>query len=477
MIVPGAAPGRSASKIAWWKLWSKRSPFGSMRFSPWRSKVAKSSRSVAATPSRRLFVRGSVTSASGKLSSARRRLSTGDRRSRAKLLIAYFSVSSRSRWARRLTFSVSASARSSRSFASASSCSSASTRSSGETVAAPSSGNSPTAASPTSLAGARAAWSLSSFMPSSDEPPDHLRGVIHHRDDPGIVDPRRADDPDRADDLLAAVLVRRDDDRTAGDAEEMAVGADKNLHPVGPLAGVEQAQHGFLGLQHLEQGAQPLEIGERGDVLEQIGLAAHDQRALSVTTGPARQPGRDHPRCQLVELRLMRADLILDIRPRLLDRAADEPSIEVITGADQGCRRQTERHLDYPVLDEAVLGDQHDKRAARPEMHELDVLQWPFRLWHDDDPGTVRQAGERRGRLFQRLREALAPRRAEALEVVPLGLREIADLQEAVHEQAQPRLCGQPPGRGVRRIEEPRLFEIRHDVAVRRRRQVLAQQP
>src|SRR5437763_6114108 len=246
MIVPGAAPGRSASKIAWWKLWSKRSPFGSRRLSPWRSKVAKSSRSVAATPSSRLFARGSSISASFMLSSARRRLSTGDRRSRAKLLIAYFSVSSRSRWARRLTFSVSASPRSSLSFASSSSCSSPSTRSSGETVGAPSSANSVTAASPTSLAGARAVWSLSSFMPSSDEPPDHLRGVIHHRDDPGLVDPRRADDPDRADNLFAAVLVRRNDDRAAGDPEQVTVGADKDLHPFGPLAGVEQAQYGFL---------------------------------------------------------------------------------------------------------------------------------------------------------------------------------------------------------------------------------------
>src|SRR5207302_4245644 len=354
----------SASKIAWWKLWSKRSPFGSMRFSPWRSKVAKSSRSVAATPSRRLFARGSSISASFTLSSARRRLSTGDRRSRAKLLIAYFSVSSRSRWARRLTFSVSASARSSRSFASASSCSSASTRSSGETVAAPSSGNSPTAASPTSLAGARAAWSLSSFMPLSDEPPDHLRGVIHHRDDPGIVDPRRADDPDRADDLLAAVQVRRDDDRTAGDAEEMAVGADKNLHPVGPLAGVEQAQHGFLGLQHLEQRAQPLEIGQRGHVFQEIGLTAHDQRAFVVATGPARQARGDDARGQFVELGLVRTDLGVDFGARLLDGAADQPGIQEIAGGDQGGGRQPERHLDDPVLDHAILGDHHDEGAA-----------------------------------------------------------------------------------------------------------------
>src|ERR1043165_5088835 len=351
-----------------------------MRFSRYRSKVANSSRSVAATPSSKLFVRGSVISASGTLSSARRRLSTGDRRSRAKLLIAYFRVSSRSRWARRLTFSVSASARSRRSLVSASSASSASPRSSGATVAAPSSGNSVTAASPTSLAGSRAVWSLSWFMPSSDEPPDHLRGVVHHRDDAGIVDPRRADDPDRADDLLAAVLVRRDDDRTAGDAEEMAVGADKDLHPVGPLAGVEQAQHGFLGLEHLEQRAQPFEIGERGDVFEQIGLAAHDKRALGVAAGPARQPGRDHPRCQLAELRLMRADLILDVGPRLLDRAADEPGIEIVAGADQRSRGEAKRHLDDAVLDKSVFGDQDDQRAARSQMHELDVLQRPFRL-------------------------------------------------------------------------------------------------
>src|SRR5580704_7048065 len=81
-------------------------------------------------------------------------------------------------------------------------------------------------------------WSL------SDKPPDHLGGVIHHRDDPGIVDPRGADDPDRADDLLAAVLIRRDDQGTAGDAEQMALGADEDLHPLGLAAGVEQAQHG-----------------------------------------------------------------------------------------------------------------------------------------------------------------------------------------------------------------------------------------
>ena len=58
--MPAGTSGRSASKIAWWKLWSKRSPFGSIRFNPCRSNAASSSRSVAATPSRRLCARGSL---------------------------------------------------------------------------------------------------------------------------------------------------------------------------------------------------------------------------------------------------------------------------------------------------------------------------------------------------------------------------------------------------------------------------------
>src|SRR5581483_5186711 len=88
--------------------------------------------------------------------------------------------------------------------------------------ASPSSGDaiSPAASislTPKSLAGAApgaapAASSLSSIMRSLPyDAADHLGGVIHHRDDAGVIDARRADDPDRADDLLAAVLVRRDD--------------------------------------------------------------------------------------------------------------------------------------------------------------------------------------------------------------------------------------------------------------------------
>src|SRR5215831_4029887 len=131
-----------------------------------------------------------------------------------------------------------------------------------------------------------APWSYRPWLFLSNEAPDHLGGVVHHRDDPGIVDSSRADHTDRADDLLAAVLVGGDYHRATGDTKEAVFGADEYLDTLALPARIEQTQHCLPGFEHFEQGTQPLEIGERGDIFEQIGLAAHDQRAALVTPGP-----------------------------------------------------------------------------------------------------------------------------------------------------------------------------------------------
>ena len=70
----------------------------------------------------------------------------------------------------------------------------------------------------------------------------------------------------------------------------------------------------------------------------------------------------------------MRQDFALDVDARLFDGAPDQPRIQEIAGGDQGRGRQAERHLNDPVLDKAVLGDQHDQCASRPKMDELDML-------------------------------------------------------------------------------------------------------
>ena len=78
------------------------------------------------------------------------------------------------------------------------------------------------------------------------------------------------------------------------------------------------------------------------------------------------------------------------------------------------------------------------------------------------------------GRLLQRLPQALAGRGQAAVDAGALVLAEPAELQQAVDEEPQPGLGRQPPGRGMRREQQPRLLEIGHDVADGRRREVEA---
>ena len=70
---------------------------------------------------------------------------------------------------------------------------------------------------------------------------------------------------------------------------------------------------------------------------------------------------------------------------------------------------------------------------------------------------------------FDRFR--LAGRRDLRLDRLAVVLGEIADLHQRIDEEAQPHFGRQPPGRSVRRIDQPELFEIGHDVAHRSRRQ------
>src|SRR6202011_4131306 len=61
----------------------------------------------------------------------------------------------------------------------------------------------------------------------------------------------------------------------------------------------------------------------------------------------------------------------------------------------------------------------------------------------------------------------------KAFDAALLILGKATDLQQAMNKQPQTGLGRQPPGGGVRRVEQPGLLEIGHDVADRCRRQVL----
>jgi hypothetical protein len=147
---------------------------------------------------------------------------------------------------------------------------------------------------------------------------------------------------------------------------------------------------------------------------------------------------------------------------------------QVIARLHEARRRQAERHVDDPVLDRAVLTHHDHERAARAEADELDVPQLFVGPRRHDQGGAMRQPAQQARGLLQHLVGAEAGRLALRFDVRTLVARQVADFQDAVDEQPQPRLRRQPARRGVRRIQQPQLLEIRHDIADRRRRQVQA---
>src|SRR3712207_1656822 len=92
---------------------------------------------------------------------------------------------------------------------------------------------------------------------------DYLGGVVHHRDDAGVVEPGRADDAENADDLLAAVPERGGDHRGAGEREQLVLRADEDAHPFATLGAAQQVDHVGLRLEVREQQADALQVLRR----------------------------------------------------------------------------------------------------------------------------------------------------------------------------------------------------------------------
>ena len=135
--------------------------------------------------------------------------------------------------------------------------------------------------------------------------------------------------------------------------------------------------------------------------------------------------------------------------------------------------RQSGRQRQDAVLDLPILGNQHDQRALRLEPHELDVLEPRVRLHRQHHAGRARQSRQHARGFGQHGVDRLGGAgggdlRLDRLAVV---LGHVTDLHQCIDEEAQAAFGRQAAGRGVRRIDEAELFEVRHHVAHRGRRQ------
>src|SRR4051812_50211011 len=103
-------------------------------------------------------------------------------------------------------------------------------------------------------------WSASGLTSPAEDARHHLRGVVDHGHDAGVVEPRRADDAEHADDLLRGVPEGGGDHRRAREREELVLGADEDAHALAALGACEELDNVGLRLEIGEEQADALEV-------------------------------------------------------------------------------------------------------------------------------------------------------------------------------------------------------------------------
>lgn len=64
---------------------------------------------------------------------------------------------------------------------------------------------------------------------SAEDSGDGPACIVNHRDDTRIIHMARAQNTNRANDLLFSIMIGRNDQRTAGIDEQFVLGTDENL--------------------------------------------------------------------------------------------------------------------------------------------------------------------------------------------------------------------------------------------------------
>ena len=113
-----------------------------------------------------------------------------------------------------------------------------------------------------------------------EDPADNLGRVIHHGNNPGIIQSGWPDDSERTHHALLVVAVGSDDHGRAGKGEKLVLRADENAHAIAALRQLQQSHEVFLCLQFTEQLSYPVQLFCCFQIAQQVGMATYDQLAL-----------------------------------------------------------------------------------------------------------------------------------------------------------------------------------------------------
>ena len=146
-----------------------------------------------------------------------------------------------------------------------------------------------------------------------------------------------------------------------------------------------------------KQLAHPVQVGDRL-VVQQIGLAAHDQHR---PVGPVAAPHR-----QTVGHQLRRRPVDLDARARqIADQACPPPprsvrpdsrSVTKLAARSIACALKPGRTRQHAVLHRPVGVDDHGERLVGGQRHQAELAHAHLPPGHEHQPGARRQARQHR---------------------------------------------------------------------------------
>jgi hypothetical protein len=138
------------------------------------------------------------------------------------------------------------------------------------------------------------------------------------------------------------------------------------------------------------------------------------------------------------------------VAAQLAQRAPLEDGVEEIRGRTHGRWREAGGGREDAVLHVAVRGHEHHQRAVGARETNSTCLTAAVVLGVSTKLAPVRQAREHVARAVEYVREVGRVAAERALDLGALGAGDVADLQDAVHEQAQAELGGDAAGADVR---------------------------
>ncbi len=148
----------------------------------------------------------------------------------------------------------------------------------------------------------------------------------------------RANDTNCANNRPVRIAIGRNYQRTAGIGKKLVLGANENLHALAMTCRVQKAQGIFARFKRIKQIPDQSKLVSGSDIIQQVGLTAHDQRGFIATFAirPQPHPLFDQFGRQFIQLGAMFGDFLTNKFGGCIHVSASKTGGHIVAGSNKG---------------------------------------------------------------------------------------------------------------------------------------------